>query len=316
MEVQEYMLHKMGELLSYLVKTAQKEGLLIPKDKLEKIALERMPEVEFSGDDWIWDAAGTRTFYPSETASIALTQRDENGNIVRTGIAALYPGFPAVLADKKGAYVYRAGRARPIIGVDGGLVKDPTVPLRVHIFGQKATPHWIWMNLVIAQLNALRIRTDNNMGPYFLIRDFFFSFKVEGKGVTIRPQKAIMARDNQGITIKPLKAVISEPFANKPKEEIGAFVIWALNKGLPLAQRFVIRDMSGAEVFEGEGVRKLDPPVNGYKAFGWIAGPDAETVTTALKAIKEATERSFTLESVSDNKKVRGLLRDLARLGN
>lgn len=264
------------------------EKMLLAKDDFGVVAREVAPEFEFTGDDWI------KRFYPSETASIALTERDADGNIIRTGVASLYSDLPIVVADKTGCYLYKDSRIRPVVLVDKTFVGNLKIPTRCHIFGQKPTPHWIWMNEVIGFLNKKEIRTDNNMGPYFILRNFFFYYK----------------ETEEGIKIAPMKAVISEPYSNKPKEEIGAFIINALNQGLPAKEQFTLTNMSGEKLFHNSKIEKVGSCKIPYCAAGWIASPSKELVFNVLLGIKEAAEILGKPENA--NEKIEQLVSDLS----
>ncbi len=272
---------------------------LIEKQELEKIAEEVVrgmeEKLEFTGDDWIYDSQFKKEIVPSETASIALTKRDEEGNIIATGIAALYIDFPIILADDSGAFIYKEGMIAPVEKVDTRYLKSD-LPIRAHIFGQKTKIHWVWMNQIIGYLNSKGIRTDNNMGPYFIVRDFFFNFRPLPSG---------------GVEITPLNAVITEPFLNKPKEEIGAFIINSLNKRLSENEKFFISDMSGQPLFKEGKIRKIDTPVCPvYCASGWIAGPTEEIVRDVLGEMKKAVNE-IGIPSKA-NEKIKKLVSDLA----
>lgn len=263
---------------------------LLKREELEKAFKTRKSALELTGDDWLY--AGKKSVYPSETASLALTKRNGDGNIEITGITALYPGFPIIVADGIGAYIWQNGKLLPVTRVNRKFV-DSHVGLRGHIFGQKNTAHWVWMNWIIGELCRLSIRTDNNMGPYFLVRDFFYYREETG----------------EGITIFPMKSVIAEPFLNKQKEEIGAFIINALNKRLPESQQFFISDMAGKELFPSGKIKKVESalcPI--YCASGWIAGPTKELVFEVLRQMKSATGKTKPEET---NEKIEKLLKDL-----
>ena len=277
----------LAQQLEKIAKVANEERLFV-KDAFEVVARKIAPELEFTADDWI------KGFYPSETASIALTERDSDGNIIRTGIAALYSGFPIVIADHTGCYLYEDSRIRSVVAVNRTFVNNPEIPIRCHIFGQKPTPHWVWMNKVIGFLNERGIRVDNNMGPYFVLRNFFFYHK----------------EAEEGIEIAPMKVVISEPFCNKPKEEIGAFIIKALNRGLSIEEQFALANMSGEELFNDGRINKIDGCVI-YCASGWIAGARKENVFEVLSAMKSAIEVFGKPENT--NEKIKKLIEDLNR---
>lgn len=276
----------LAQRLEEIVKVAG-EKMLLTKDGLKIVAREAASGLEFTGDDWI------KGIYPSETASIALTERDANGNIIRTGIAALYGDFPIVIADKTGCYVYKDYRIRPVISVSKSFVDNLKVPIRCHIFGQKPTLHWVWMNKIIGLLNEIEIRTDNNMGPYFVLRNFFFYYK----------------ETEEGIEIAPMKVVVSEPYSNKPKEEIGAFIINALNQGLPAEKQFTLTNMSGEKLFHDSKIEKIGSCKIPYCAAGWIAGPSRELVSDVLSVMKEAV--GILGKPEDTNEKIEQLVSDL-----
>ena len=276
----------LAQLLEEIFEAAIERNLFGKKD-FEALAGEIASRFEFTADDWI------NGFYPSETASIALTKRDSNGNIVRTAIAALYGGFPIVVADKTGCYLYENYRIRPVVSVDETFTDNPEIPIRCHVFGQKPTPHWVWMNKITGSLNEKGIRTDNNMGPYFILRNFFFYHEEIEKG----------------IEIAPMKAVLSEPYSNKPKEELGAFVIKALNTGLPYGEKFTLTNMSGKELFHNGKMERVTGCEIPYCASGWIASPKEKLVFEVLSAMNNAVEDSGKPENA--NEKMRKLIDDL-----
>jgi len=190
----------------------------------------------------------------------------------KTGIVSFYTDLPIVLADGKRAYLWSDSGIIPVVGVNKELAYTE-VQIRAHIFGQKNRQHWLWMNSIIGFLNKQWIRAENSMGPYFVIRDFFYCWR----------------KIEEGIEIIPMKAVLSEPFSNKPKEEIGAFVIHSLNQGVPNEQRFFLSTMSGEPVFTPEKIKKIEiPECEPYCSTGWIAGPTEETVKTVLQEMKNA----------------------------
>lgn len=291
---------KIAQGLSEIVRIADEESFFTKSD-FEAVAGKIALLLRFSADDWMWKESESETAYPSETASIALTERDTDGNIVRAGIAALYGGFPIVVADKTGCYLYEDGKLVPVVSVNKIFTDDPEIPIRCHIFGQKSTTHWVLMNRVIGFLNERKIRTDNNMGPYFLLRNFFFYRKeIEG-----------------GIEIAPMKTVISEPFSNKPKEEIVAFIIKALNQGLLAEERFILTDMSGGELFCSGEMGRVDGCNTPYCAAGWIAGTSYSDVQRVLRAIKEAVGENPPPDLSEDDPskaKIDKLIRDLNHL--
>lgn len=268
-------LEKLREEVIEYTKRIQKRvtlGKILNRESLSK-EIKLPPGIEFTGDDWIYDKASRRSIYPSETASIALTRRDDKGNIVMTAIAAFYDNIPIVVADKTGAYIYKNGLLKKVVMVNQRYLSDD-IQIRTHVFGQKAKQHWVWMNKIIGYLNSKGIRTDNNMGPYFLLRDFFYNYRT----------------NPLGIEIIPIKAVLMEPFLNKPKEEIGAFVIDALNKNLPEKQKFFLSDMSGRPVFTDKGIKRFTDRKDSYKASGWIVSPRKEIAMEVLDAMREAIE--------------------------
>lgn len=297
---------KIGEILEKILHRAFSNEIVskrqIERQEMEKIAKdlieEKREKLEFTGDDWIYDPQFKKGIVPSETASIALTKRDKEGNIIATGIAALYNNFPIVVADASGAFIYKEGMIVPVERVDNRYLRN-NLQIRVHIFGQKPKVHWVWMNQIIGYLNSKGIRTDNNMGPYFILRDFFYLF---------RP---ILSGADSGAEIIPLKAVIAEPFLNKQKEEIGAFIINSLNQRLTENERFFISDMSGKPLFEKGKIRKIDTPVCPvYCASGWIAGPTEEIVRDVLGEMKKAVNEIGIPSNA--NEKIKKLVSDLA----
>lgn len=275
-----------AQLIEKIVKTAN-EKMFLKKSGFEAVAREIAPEMEFTADDWI------KGFYPSETASIALTERDISGNIIRTGIATLYSGFPIVVSDNTGCYVYKDYRIRPVISIGKSFIDNPEIPTRCHIFGQKPTPHWVWMNRAIGSLNEAGIRTDNNMGPYFILRNFFYYYK----------------EVEEGVEITPMKVVIAEPYSNKPKEEIGAFIISALNRGLPVKEQFTLTNLSGEDLFHNDKMERIESCKIPYCAVGWIAGPNKGLVSEVLSTMKSAVE--IIGEPKDINEKIKKLIDDL-----
>lgn len=278
----------LAQLLEKILKVAKKRGL-VKKEDFKVVAAEVASKFEFTGDDWI------KGFYPSETASIALTERDSEGNIIRTAIAALYDNFPIVVADKTGCYLYKNYRIRPVISVNATFIDNPEIPIRCHVFGQKPTPHWVWMNKIIGSLNKSGIRTDNSMGSYFILRNFFFYHEEIEKG----------------IEIAPMKVVITEPYSNKPKEELGAFVIKALNAGLLYGKEFTLTNMSGKELFHNSKMERVTGCEIPYCASGWIAGPSKKLVFKVLSEMGFAVE--ILGEPEDTNEKVRRFVSDLNR---
>lgn len=282
---------ELAQGLSRIVTVADGE-MLLEKKHFEIVAKKVAPGLKFTGDDWIPKAGGEGTVYPSETASIALTERDENGNIVKTGIAALYSNFPIVVADETGCYLYKDNKIVPIVSVDRTFVNNPSVPIGCHIFGQKSIPRWVWMNGIIGFLNKEGIRTSNSMGPYFVLRDFFYHHR----------------KTEKGIVIIPMKMVVSEPFSVKPKAEISAFIISALNYGLSDWERFILTNMSGKNLFQSGEIEKVEGCESPYCAAGWVAGPNEELVFKVLSAIKKAAQ---VIPSLDPGQKTAKLVEDL-----
>lgn len=276
-----------AQQIEKIVKIAN-EKMLLKKSEFEAVARKIAPDLEFTADDWI------KGFYPSETASIALTKRDDDGNIIQTGIAALYSKFPIIVADDTGCYLYKDGKIAPVVSVNKVFVNNLKIPTRCHIFGQKPTLHWVWMNKIISFLNEAGIRTDNNMGPYFLLRNFFYYNRTTEKGVEISPM-----------------GVLLEPFCNKPKEEIGAYIAKMLNRRLSAGEQFFISDMSGGELFDDGRIKKIDS-CEIYCALGWIAGANKKDVFNVLSAMKDAIEVSGKPENT--NEKIEKLIEDLSHL--
>ena len=149
------------------------------------------------------------------------------------------------------------------------------------------------MNKIIGFLNEANIRTDNNMGPYFLLRNFFYYNCVVEKGIEISPEKG----------------VISEPFSNKPKEEIGAFIIRSLNQGLLVKEQFTLTNMSGKKLFHNDRIERVESCEIPYCAAGWIAGPSNKLVFEVLSEMKSAVEALGEPEDA--NEKIKQLIGDL-----
>lgn len=243
--------------------------------------------LEATGDNWL-DPVGApdgASGHPDISASLAITRRDERGNIVATAMTAVYGGNFAVVADGKQAYIYRTDSVQhliPIREIDSGLIKD--MPVRVFHFGQKSAPHWVNANVVqIAALVESGVRAQNDCGPYYGIMGWFQTHTQAG-------------------VIHPTNTVYIEPYANKPKEELMAFVIHSLNQGIAEGEPFAVVDMAGDPLFADGALRQEGVDAK-YKASGFALGPPA-AVERALDILADAVPFSplFADSSTGDEK--------------
>jgi hypothetical protein len=248
-----------------------------------------------TGDNWLWPSGQTgqeESLYPDLSASIALTERDENGQIIRCAMSPIANwGQYSVAADRNGLYVLNHGGFFPITSVKRTLLNNPP---RVYIFGQKSTPHWVAMNQVIGEMNRQGIRTQNDCGPYYGIISWFGNLD-----------------DSQAII--PRNVVYLEPYNNKPKEELMAFMINSLNNGLDKNQ-FVLTTISGFPVFkEGEFDKISDGkrPNSLYSSSGFIIAPTEESYQTVLATFKKAVAEIPVFSSPKANEKMQKLRQDL-----
>ncbi len=274
---------------------------LLRKETMIDRAMAKLPEplrglqIEITGDNWL----GDNQIIPDFTASIAVTERDEGGSIICMALATARGGWPhrAVVASEEGVFVLTGdGGFEKIERVDKSLLgSGPSFYApRVQIFGQKPTPHWVAMNKAIGFMNGLGIRVANDCGPWFAILGWFSIVK-DG-------------------AIYPLNMAYCEPLANKPKEEIVAFLVECLNHGLPTEDQFPMTDMSGAPLFQGGEHRKSDEDTF-YKASGYLIATTKDAHNRVLRALKEADEVTHFLDTTSlDPKKDAGSMKKMDTL--
>lgn len=257
------------------------------KEKVEQEALKNGMKIEFTGDNWRWSGADDtgEPLMPQISASIALTQRNASDNIVRTVIAAVQEwGFDALVADETGCCLYKNGRLWLVNAVNPIYLDLPIelqrgIEAEFDVFGRKSTPHWVQMDYIIGRLNKMGIPTMNDMGPFYPLMVWF--------------AWAELNKEDGTATIKPRNIAVSEPFCNKQKEEIVAFIIWALNQLLPEDQKFILTDMSGQELFVAGHIKKAEGPEaceENYCASGFLVSPTRQCHNVILAALKEAIE--------------------------
>lgn len=257
-------------------------------------------EGEFATDNWLFPEKAESSemteeaLMPDISASIVISQRDPDKNIKRVAIGLVSPwDSQALVADYTGGYLVRANRMFLIKKINPVYLK--TLP-RVFIFGQKGGEkyHWTYAGLLIAELNDRLIRTQNDMGPHYLLNSWCVGAKTSGNIATLVPKNTICA----------------EPFCNNSKNEAAIFAFWATNKNLPPDSQFQILDMSGQRVFTDSHMREVGGACKSYCAEGYIAGPRKESIYDVLRQLKIASEKVIP-DPERTNKKVEKLRKDL-----
>jgi len=256
-------------------------------------------KVEFTGDNWRWsglDDTGD-PLMPQLSASIAFTTRDSESNITACSIATIQEsGFEALVALPLGCYLYREGIGYLVTGVNRAYLDLPIelnhgIKAEFNAFGRKSTLHWTTMDFYIGRLNRMGIPTLNDMGPFYAIMNWF--------------ALAHFDSDSHTAIIMPRNIAVSEPFCNKAKEEIVAFIVQSLNQALPEEQQFAITDMSNKPLFTNWRMEKAGEACDTeYAAAGFIIAPTRECHQTVLAAFREAVEM---------NRKIIKLAQDLDR---
>lgn len=255
---------------------------------------------EFATDNWVFpEKAETpemteEALMPDISASIVLSQRDAEKSIKRVAIGLVSPwDSQALVADNLGGYLLRGNRSFLIKEIDTAYLNTPP---RVFIFGQKGGEkyHWVYAVLLIAELNDNLIRTQNDMGPHYLLKSWCVGARISSNSATLIPRNAVCA----------------EPFCNNSKNEAAIFAFWAINKNLPSNRRFKILDMSGQEVFADSHMREVGGACKSYCAEGYIAGLRQKSIYTVLRRLKIASEE-VTPDPKRTNKKVEKLRKDL-----
>jgi hypothetical protein len=161
-------------------------------------------------------------------------------------------------------------------------------PPRVYVFGQKPTPHWVAANYLIGELTRQGLRVQNDCGPFYGLMNWFSIF------------------DNQAIF--PRNVVYIEPYNNKPKEELMAYIVKCLNQGLNENQ-FVMMTMSGDPVFVDGKFSKI--PDGSYSGAGFIIAPTEESHRIVMNALKEAIAHVPAFSAPEADEKMQKLLQDL-----
>ncbi|MDP3057017.1 MAG: hypothetical protein Q8N37_00660 [bacterium] len=230
----------------------------------------------FSGDDWTWGNDGEESKFPKPTATIAISLRDDKGNLEACAVKTVFEDLPIVVGDKDGVWIYRNNNFTEVTAVDR-VFCIPEIKPQLCVYGQKAKPHWVKMAHTIGDIIKQGIGVYNSMGPFWMLKQYFGNFD-----------------ENTG-TVKPFNFALCEPFANKPKEEIVFTVLFWLNQNLPENQRFIITNMAGeGAVFEGTHIKKAEPPVcEIYCAPGLIVAPTPECWATIMMAFCNANEMAI-----------------------
>lgn len=269
------------------------------KKKVEDEARSKGLELEFTGDNWRWsgmDDTGD-PLMPQVSASIALTMRDGESNITVCSIATIQEsGFEALVADFSGCWLYKEGVGYLVTEVNQVYLDLPIelnrgIRAEFNVFGRKSTLHWTAMDFYIGRLNRMGIPTLNDMGPYYAIMNWFALAKFSSENLTA--------------VIIPRNIAVSEPFCNKQKEEIVAFVVQSLNQSLPEEQRFIITDMSNQPLFVDGRMKKAGEACDTeYAAAGFVIAPTPKCHQVVICGLWEAIEM---------NKKIIKLAQDLEK---
>lgn len=238
------------------------------------------PEIKgkyiFSGDDWTWGDDMEESKFPKPTASIAISLRDDRGNLEACAVKAVFEDLPIAVGSKDGIWVYRNGKFTKVTVVDRSFCV-PEIKPQLCVYGQKAKPHWVKMAHTIGDIAKQGIGVYNSMGPFWMLKQYFSNF------------------DESTGTIRPYNFALCEPFANKPKEEIIASLLFWLNRNLPKDQQFVITNMAGeADIFAEDHIKKEESPAcEIYCAPGWIAAPTVGCWATIMTAFCNANEMAI-----------------------
>lgn len=231
---------------------------------------------------------------PDISAAIVLSQRDMEKNILKVAIGLVSPwDSDALVADVAGGYLLRNNRLFLIKKIDGAYLETPP---RVFIFGQKGAEkyHWTYAGLLIVELNDKLTRTQDDMGPHYLVSSWCVGARISGNHATLVPRNTIC----------------SEPYCNNSKNEAAIWALEVTNKNLPQNQRFQILDMSGQEVFVDGHMHTVGGACKSYCAEGYIAGPRKESIYDVLRQLKIASEKVIP-DPERTNKKVEKLRKDL-----
>lgn len=240
-----------------------------------------IPEIKgkytFSGDDWTWGKdGGEESKFPKPTASIAIALRDNKGNLEACAIKAVFEDLPIVVGNKDSVWIYRDGNFTKVTAVNR-VFCIPEIKPQLCVYGQKAKAHWVRMARVISDIIKEGIGVYNSMGPFWMLKQYFGNF------------------DETSGTIRPYNFALCEPYANKPKEEIIATMLWWLNQSLPVDQQFVITNMAGEiDIFAEALIKKEEPPAcEIYCAPGWIVAPTVDCWATIMMAFCNANEMAI-----------------------
>ncbi|MDO8424714.1 MAG: hypothetical protein Q7S70_02120 [bacterium] len=244
---------------------------VLTKENVARKALGLVPAkwrggITFTGDNWAPDNLGR---YPDLTSSIALVARDGLGRVTACAMAPardVWQQKALVAVQGKGVFVLGERDLVRISGVDNRLLD--WVPCEAVIFGKKSTEHWVEMNRVIANLNALGIRTQNDCGPYYAMKEFFTVVSANGVAT-------------------PNNVAYVEPYLVKSKDELTAWVINCLNETLPAEQRFVLTDMAGNPIFR-EGAYEKEPGIGVYQGVGFVAIPFPKSYMLFMAYLRKA----------------------------
>lgn len=255
------------------------------KENVEMFAKDLLPadlqeKVVFTADNWNPDNIGR---YPDLTSSIALREVDKDGNIISCAIAPardVWQHQAVVAVKSEGVFIASNDDLIQVKSVDDRLMY--WLPCESVIFGKKATQHWVEMNHVVGRLNSMGIRTANDCGPYFAMKEWFTIVTPEG-------------------IITPSNVAYVEPYLLKPKEELIAWLVACLNETLPSRQQFILTDLAGSPLLR-EGSYHGEEGVGIYQGVGFVAIPFRKSYMVFMDYLRKAVQEVTSFDQPENTK--------------
>jgi len=81
-----------------------------------------------SADDWTWGSDGEESKFPKPTASIAISLRDDKGNLEACAVKAVFEDLPVVVGSKDGVWIYRNRKFTKVTAVDRIFCNPEIIP--------------------------------------------------------------------------------------------------------------------------------------------------------------------------------------------
>ena len=284
-ELEEFAAHRRQVMATALIRALQAideeretRGGLASKDDVFRRSYEEMSSelagvvgsdpITFSGYNWI--GSGEHS-YPGPSASVALTLRDAEDNIVAVAMAAVnQTDQKIILADGEGLHI--GSVATQSVGFNLVTKVEPyllALPPRVAIFGQKTGEPWMALGAVIGWMNEAGLPTANDCGSFYGITSWFNSCEDEA--------------------INPQNLAYVEPYAVAGNDELMPWVVMMMNINLPPEQQFVVTDMSGTPLFDDRGRhRDAELYIPGHRRSGYVIAPTKEAHAKVLDALAGA----------------------------